>query len=81
MLATVRGDLGDFKCDLWFMKRHEANHHNIIAPYSFITIPQGRPDQAAHYYPLSPKLGASPLTWHLADLGVKVIFIYTIIHL
>jgi hypothetical protein len=31
------------------------------------------PDQAAHYYTIGAKLGASPLTRHLAGLEVKVV--------
>jgi hypothetical protein len=31
-------------------------------------------DQAVHYYTLGPKLGASPPTWHLVGLEVKVLF-------
>jgi hypothetical protein len=32
------------------------------------------PDQAAHYHTLGINLGASSLTRHFADLGVKVVF-------
>jgi hypothetical protein len=32
------------------------------------------PVQAAHYRTIGPKLVASSLTWHLAGLGVKVVF-------
>jgi hypothetical protein len=59
---------------LWFFP---ANHHSNIAPYSSITTPLSvydSCDQAAHYCSLDPELGASSLTWHLADLRVKVIF-------
>lgn len=32
------------------------------------------PDESTHHHILSPKLGASPLTWHLTDLGIAKIY-------
>lgn len=45
----------------------------IITPPSLPHKECDIPDQAAHYHTLSPKLGASFLSLHLAGLRVKVV--------
>jgi hypothetical protein len=44
-------------------------HTHLSQPHKVCS----RPDQAAHYHTLGPKLRASSLTWHLDDLEVKVV--------
>jgi hypothetical protein len=76
--------------DLWWIKWHWDRFFfqvlgfspvNIIPPLLHIHLSpphqkRDSPDQAPHYHTLSPKLGASSLTWYLAGTEERsIIFI------